>query len=308
MTSFQAANEQMGMAYRDVWSTAMINDMPDSSFLYIEPGGSKDADGKTTPRSLRHFPVKDANGKPDAAHIANALARINQADIPVAARMAAMTKAKAMAAAHPAMMGGPTSQYQGTAGSGRSAPTEVLTRSFDVDLMLRAGGDGRTLVGRAVPYGQTIDVNDGRERFLSGAFARQIDANQVRSIKLHATHEGRRTDFAVGKTLTLEDRPDGLHGTWGLYDTPRGDEALYMVRTGEVTGLSVGFKALANGTRIGPDGAMERTAVHLDHVALATEPAYPEARILAVRSVEPGAVAGLRTAQARHHQLLDRIR
>lgn len=53
-------------------STETINDHPDSDFAYIEPGGSKDDTGKTTPRSLRHFPIYDA------AHIRNALARAPQ--------------------------------------------------------------------------------------------------------------------------------------------------------------------------------------------------------------------------------------
>ena len=50
-------------------STSSQNDLPDSAFAFIEDGGKKDADGKTTPRSLRHFPVNDA------AHTRNALAR-----------------------------------------------------------------------------------------------------------------------------------------------------------------------------------------------------------------------------------------
>ena len=53
-------------------STASINDLPDSAFAHIEPGGSKDDSGKTTPRSKRHFPVHDA------AHVRNALARAPQ--------------------------------------------------------------------------------------------------------------------------------------------------------------------------------------------------------------------------------------
>lgn len=52
---------------------ASINDLPDSDFAYIEPGGKKDEDGKTVPRSLRHYPVHDA------AHARNALARAAQA-------------------------------------------------------------------------------------------------------------------------------------------------------------------------------------------------------------------------------------
>lgn len=82
---------------RATWSTAMMNDLPDSSFLYIEAGGSKDADGRTTPRSLRHFPVKDASGKPDAAHVRNALARIPQSGVSAGAKSAALSRARAMA-------------------------------------------------------------------------------------------------------------------------------------------------------------------------------------------------------------------
>lgn len=57
---------------REQMSTADINDLPDSDFAYIEPGGEKDAAGKTTPRSLRHFPIHDAD------HVRNALARAPQ--------------------------------------------------------------------------------------------------------------------------------------------------------------------------------------------------------------------------------------
>jgi hypothetical protein len=64
-----------------VWSTAYINDLPDSAFLYIESGGSKDGEGKTTPRSLRHFPVKDSSGAVDGPHLRNALSRIPQSSL-----------------------------------------------------------------------------------------------------------------------------------------------------------------------------------------------------------------------------------
>jgi len=61
-----------------VWTTAYQNSLPDSSFAYIEPGGKKDNEGKTVPRSLRHFPFKDKNGKIDLPHLRNALARAPQ--------------------------------------------------------------------------------------------------------------------------------------------------------------------------------------------------------------------------------------
>jgi len=46
-----------------VWSAAFVNDLPDSSFALILPGGEKDEEGKTKPRSLRKLPYKDASGK-----------------------------------------------------------------------------------------------------------------------------------------------------------------------------------------------------------------------------------------------------
>lgn len=60
------------VASRAQLAAADINDLPDSDFAYIEPGGTKDASGKTVPRSLRHFPIQDK------AHVADALGRAPQ--------------------------------------------------------------------------------------------------------------------------------------------------------------------------------------------------------------------------------------
>lgn len=64
------------------WTRAYINDLPDSAFLYIAPGGRKDEDGKTVPRSLRYFPYRDASGTIDLPHLRNAIARAPQSDLP----------------------------------------------------------------------------------------------------------------------------------------------------------------------------------------------------------------------------------
>lgn len=50
-------------------SAKSINDLPDSAFAHIEPGGKKDESGRTVPRSLRHYPVHDE------VHARNALGR-----------------------------------------------------------------------------------------------------------------------------------------------------------------------------------------------------------------------------------------
>src|SRR5690349_12850439 len=77
-------------------AAADINDLPDSDFAYIEPGGTKDSSGKTTPRSLRHFPIHDA------AHVRNALARLDQSPFGEKARPKVEAAAKRMGIGEPA--------------------------------------------------------------------------------------------------------------------------------------------------------------------------------------------------------------
>lgn len=60
------------------WDAAYINSLPDSAFLHVESGGTKDKDGKTVPRSNRHLPVRDENGALDVPHIRGALSRLGQ--------------------------------------------------------------------------------------------------------------------------------------------------------------------------------------------------------------------------------------
>ncbi len=82
------------------WTTAYINDLPDESFAYIEPGGKKDDEGKTVPRSLRYLPYKDKNGKVDLPHLRNALARLPQTSLSAEAKAKAREKLIAAAKEH----------------------------------------------------------------------------------------------------------------------------------------------------------------------------------------------------------------
>jgi hypothetical protein len=80
-----------------VWTTKFMNDLDDSAFLYVEPGGTKDSDGKTIPRSKRHFPYKDDAGKVDLPHLRNALARIPQSTLPDDVKQRVAKKAQKIA-------------------------------------------------------------------------------------------------------------------------------------------------------------------------------------------------------------------
>ena len=59
-----------------VWTRHYIDDLPDSAFALILPGGTKDEEGKTVPRSLRKFPHHRRDGTVDIPHLRNANARV----------------------------------------------------------------------------------------------------------------------------------------------------------------------------------------------------------------------------------------
>jgi len=74
----QRIREARGLSLEAEWDAEYTNNLPDDAFAYIEPGGEKDDHGKTKPRSLRHFPYKNAQGQLDRDHIVNGLARLGQ--------------------------------------------------------------------------------------------------------------------------------------------------------------------------------------------------------------------------------------
>lgn len=87
-----AGRADMAGATRAQMSTADINNLPDSDFALIKPGGTKDSSGRTVPRDLRFLPIHDA------AHVRDALSRLPQSDLSDADK--AKAKAKIAAAAN----------------------------------------------------------------------------------------------------------------------------------------------------------------------------------------------------------------
>lgn len=83
------------------WTTKSIHDLPDSSFAYIEPGGSKDAIGKTIPRSLRHLPYKTATGTVEPFLLTKAIEDVSKAALPVITKNRIAKKLAEVAATQP---------------------------------------------------------------------------------------------------------------------------------------------------------------------------------------------------------------
>jgi HK97 family phage prohead protease len=154
-------------------------------------------------------------------------------------------------------------------------------RSLPADLQVR---DGRTIVGRFMPYNVVTRIGSYTESFASGAFS-GADASTV---PLTAPHPKDGAELPIGISVTLEDRDDGGWGEWRVSETTFGDDVLALVRDGAVSGLSVGFIAdEATDVWTRDRKAVVRHHATLDHVAVVRSPAYADARIVAVRSARP---------------------
>src|SRR6266545_341709 len=158
-----AANKQLAALYanegtmsteqRAQLAAQSINDLPDSAFAYIEPGGKKDDQGKTVPRSLRHFPIHDA------AHVRNAMARAPQSPFGDKAMP------KIMAAAKKFGIGEENTRSE-------PVPTPSYLRSYpleDIRILSRAQGaeyaDGRTVEAIVVPFDREAEIHDNQGHY-----------------------------------------------------------------------------------------------------------------------------------------------
>ena len=93
-------------------------------------------------------------------------------------------------------------------------------------------------------YNETQIVHGRPIRFLPGAFGDLSGADLI----LNRQHERRSPLVRTGGGgLTLTDTPEALEVLAELPDTEAGRDAHTMVRTGVLRGLSVEFRALAEG-------------------------------------------------------------
>lgn len=161
--------------------------------------------------------------------------------------------------------------------------SERRSLAFPLGLEIRAGGDGRTIAGIAVPFDQPTEIHDAtgsfREEFVRGAFDRTIRERAGR-VKLLAQHDAK--SFPIGRASLLREDARGLYSEFVVSKTARGDEALELVRDGTLDGLSVGFAAVRDTwTR---DHVRQVLEAKLYEVSVVPWPAYDGARISAVRS------------------------
>jgi HK97 family phage prohead protease len=284
-------------------TSASINDLPDSEFAYIEPGGTKDASGKTVPRSKRHFPVHDK------AHVQNALSRAPQS--PFGDK--AMPKIKARAKKFGVDVSSDSS------GSSRAEYMRLYPLE-DMHIIRSAdGGDGRTVEAFAAVFGQEAEISDHEGHYIEvidpSAFNRAIEhASRARggfpgAVKVLYNHgmtiqgtPSERFSMPIGTPVEIRAEARGLLTRTRYSETPLADEVLESIRSGSITSQSFTGQIrrsdpqLARGERYRPRGGslttVRRTELGLREYGPVLWPAYSGAEILGVRMSTPGG-AGL---------------
>lgn len=216
-------------------SSADINNLPDSDFAHIESGGTKDSEGKTVPRSLRHFPIHDA------AHVRNALARASQS--PFGEK--AMPKIRA--AAKKFGIDASTEQQQESQQHADLPLIGFSVRNQTEGVSLAA--DKRTLTGHLAVFDQWAEVNsrlEGRfmERMARGAFAKTIKENRNGLRVLFNHGEDPQIGFKpLGKISKLEEDARGVAYEVELFDTDYVRSIVPPLEAGQF-GSSFTFRAL----------------------------------------------------------------
>ena len=297
----------MTVTQRAEMTSASINDLPDSDFAYIEPGGKKDASGKTVPRSLRHFPIHDA------AHVRNALSRAPQSPFGDKAMPKIRQAAK--------RFGIDAGDSDSASGASRAGDYMRLYPLENIEILRseQAGEEGRggTVVeAYAAVFNQPAEIKDHEGHYIEEidraafdtavAFAQRNKGGLAANIKVLYNHgmtaQGTPApEFQLPIGVPVDIRPEER----GLLTRTRYDDAdpfaqrvLAKIRDGSINAMSFTGRIirsapqLAFGEKYRPRGGelptVRRMKLGLREYGPVLWPAYSGAEILGVRMSTPG--------------------
>lgn len=176
---------------------------------------------------------------------------------------------------------------------------EALLRSITVESEVTVRNLAKREIDvRLAPFDTVIQTISGPEVIARGAFE-NTDPSKVLLMGLeHEVHLGLGQDGRVvptrrptGKAIAIEEREDGGYATFRVAKTASGDEILALAEEGVIGGVSVEMGRNArtrNETRNGRRTSVVEWA-DLRAASPTYQPAYTEARVLAVRSAEEDA-------------------
>lgn len=158
-------------------------------------------------------------------------------------------------------------------------PEATEVRQFGVELR---SVEGRSITGLAIPYGKATDVGPFIETIRKGCFAKSI-AESARALPLMTLHD--HAAIPIGKAVKWTEADDGLYGEWSLDSRAEAREMARLIDEDLMRGMSAGFLPIRSQWQHGDDKpAVERIEARLLETSLVAVPAYPGARVMAIRS------------------------
>jgi len=235
-----APDEQPSDEERAQLSSAAVNDLPDSAFAYIEPGGKKDDEGKTTPRSLRHFPIHDE------AHVRNALARMSQSPFGDKAKPKILAAAKkfGIEVSQNNSAKRPVVKRRGRARAVPLLPEVRHFRATELEVREDSKSDQLVISGSPIVYNADYSVTDMfgefTERMMPGV-ARNVLDNQP-DVRFLFNHDGLPLARTVAGTLSLQDSDEALRFTAALDSRQQlANDLAIAIERGDISQMSCGF-------------------------------------------------------------------
>lgn len=166
---------------------------------------------------------------------------------------------------------------------------QVLDLTFDnADVQrFRVDRSRRTLSGLVLPWGKVAQNAFAKWRFKRGS----LQWSDVSRVKLLRDHNPLNP---VGVALSLEDRSDGLYGTFAVARGSEGDQVLSLAEDGVLDGFSAGPRIGADGWEFDPNDRDVRlvTSGRLVETTVTAFPAFDDARVQSVKLMMPGGHMG----------------
>jgi HK97 family phage prohead protease len=209
------------------------DNLPDTAFGYIEPGGKK-VNGKTVPGNKRHFPIHDA------AHVRNALARAGQG-----ARFGKEAMPKILAAAK--RMG--VEHDAASSGTGRSFESMYPEVRFLADVPeIRSIGDSQPhITGYAAAFEKLSRRMGGFvERVMPTAFNEARDAGWQDVVCRYNHKDDMVLGTTGGGTLQLGIDERGL--TYDVIPPDHRSDVIELIKRRDVRYSSFAFRCAVPGT------------------------------------------------------------
>lgn len=282
-----ARSEVQVTEWRAQMSTQSINDLPDSDFAYIEPGGHKDSSGKTVPRSKRHFPIHDAD------HVRNALARAPQSPFGKLAMPKIMAAAKKFGITMSDDHMGAGRSYDDKEGGGMAA---VERRFTLVTVEARSGADGEQRIGGyAAMFNKPSQNLGGFVETVERSFFNKSRGDGWPDVMCRYNHDDNMLLGTTGaRTLRLSVDETGLD--YDCLPPKSRADVVELVQRGDVRKSSFAFRVPAGGE----DWGLSEQGYPMRHlltgqlvdVAPVNVPAYTDTAV-GLRSLDPAEVRRL---------------